>query len=213
MSLSEVLKALVQKNCESITASDMAVLVRSVLKLKRSGIVENSIQAGETVPNITLPDNQYQAKTLYDLLQKSGPVVVTFFRGTWCSFCQAQLNAFESALDELEKMNVSFIAISPNAISVQNSEQHNYIKINDIDNAIAHDFRLVYELEEEQQSLFSRWKYNLAGLNGSQKWELPVPSTFLIDTDRRVKFRYMNVDFRQRIDPKEVIDVVREKLR
>ena len=212
MSLSEVLKALAQKKCESISAPDMAVLLRATLKLKLSGIVEKSIQSGETAPNFMLGSNHHTVNSLYDLLESRGPAIVTFFRGTWCSYCQAQLNAFESVLPELESMNISFIAISPDGAGEIESEKNNYISIHDIDNTIARNYRLIYELEEDQQNLFERWKNNLAFLHDSDKWELPVPSTFLIGTDRRIKYRHMNVDFRQRIDPQEVVGFLKEKL-
>lgn len=212
MSLSEVLKALAQKNCASISAPDMAVLLRATLKLKLSGIVDKSIQSGETAPNFPLGFNQQNADSLYDLLESSGPAIVTFFRGTWCSYCQAQLNAFESILPDLESKNISFIAISPDGAGEIESEKNNYVKIHDIDNAIAREYRLVYELEEDQQNLFERWKNNLAFLHDSDKWELPVPSTFLVGSDRRVKYRHMNVDFRQRLDPEEVVGFFGRKI-
>ena len=101
-----------KKSCESLTAPEMAVLQRAIVLLRRSGIVERSLQPGETVPDFIIHDprrNEPEDYPLYSLLDNKGPVILNFFRGFWCSFCQAHLSAFESALQALADDGVEYI--------------------------------------------------------------------------------------------------------
>ena len=223
MSLAETLAQLNKQSCESLAAPEMAILQRAIMMLRRSGIVEQSIQVGETVPNFEIPsmgdDNGTEdengkspASNLYQLLDQRDGVVLNFFRGFWCSFCQAQLSAFESALNDLQASNIEYIAISPQPPESQGDCPLEYCIVHDQSNNIARDFGIVYELDAKQRGLFTSWNHDLAKLHCCEKWELPLPATYLIGKDRRIKFCNVDPDFRKRIDPRELLDFARQDL-
>ena len=181
---------------------ELAVLTRTTARLRRSGILNVCLQLGETAPDFPIGDS-----TLYDQLA-DGPCVINFFRGLWCAFCKTELEAYAQVRSQLESLGCSYIAITPQALP---SEVDDPTMIRDTDNAIARRFGLVYELREDEIALFRNWGLDLSKANGAERWELPLPATYVVDTDRTVLFRFVDADFRSRCCPDELIAEVRQR--
>lgn len=211
MSFADQLAELNRNTCENISAPQMAILQRAIVTLRKSGIQDRRLQSGESCPNFEFINKQGEPETLCHFLQK-GPVILNFFRGFWCSFCKAELEAFESALSDLESLGVQYLAICPQETDASDTDHKNFHVVSDADNQIAKSFGIVYELDEQQKQLFDEWQTDLKTINRSDRWELPLPATYLIDSNRKVRFSFVDVDFRKRMDPQEIVDFVREHL-
>ena len=209
-SFADALAELNRNNCENLTSCQMSILQRAIVTLKKSGIEDQCLQVGETAPDFSFQLDNSES-TLSQLLQQ-GPLVLNFFRGFWCSFCQVELHAFETALGEFEQLGVQYVAISPQHSQETQLEHPNYQIITDADNKIAHQFRIVYEIDQAQKELYGGFGTDLAAINRSDRWELPLAATYLINTDRTIQFSYTDPDFRKRIDPKELVDFIKEKI-
>lgn len=192
-------------NCENLPTPELAVLTRTVARLRRQGLQSSCLQMGETAPDFTITTHSGDQVRLYDLL-KRGPVVLNFFRGFWCQYCKSEIEAYENVQSELEKMGSTYLAISPQKTVDQDSLPSNYQVVADADNAIAHSFGIVYELDEAERDLFQSWGLMLDKVNGSHRWELPVPATFIVAQDRTIGFEYVDVDFRARCCPEQLVD-------
>ncbi len=193
--------------CDKLSTPEMAQMCKVVACLKRTGLVEKSLQQDETAPNFTFVNNKGEQQTLYQLLE-AGPVVINFFRGYWCTFCVAELEAFEEAQAGLERFGANYLAISPQQdIPVRSHSDHGHL-VKDCDNHISRQFGLTFELDKDQQATFSNWGLKLSKMHQSDKWELPVPATYIISQDRRVAFRYVDVDYRKRFDPSQISDLL-----
>ncbi|NIB43501.1 AhpC/TSA family protein [Pseudomaricurvus alkylphenolicus] len=197
--------------CSQFKASELAILQKTVLILRKSGILERSLQEGETVPDFAIPRPE-EDSSLYQLLQL-GRVVINFYRGSWCGFCRAELRAFTQVLPELAKLNVTYLAISPEgegdkSAGPERQELSAYCNIKDIDNRIARSFGIHYTLSQQNREMFENWGLDLAQLHGSERVELPLPATYVIGPDRTVAFRYVDVDFRKRFDPQKLVTIL-----
>ncbi|MFT7221170.1 MAG: peroxiredoxin [Candidatus Azotimanducaceae bacterium] len=198
-------------NCEDLPTPEYAVLSRTVERLRRINFHEHCLQIGETVPDFEWIDPDEHHCSLYEVLA-TGPVVLNFFRGYWCPYCKTEVEAYDNIQTVLAELGASYFAISPQRPETATARPKSYQVIFDQDNRIAHDFRIVYALEQSERDLFQSWGLNLDEVNGSSKWELPVPATFVICQDRRIGFQFVDVDFRARCCPEELIEELKSSI-
>ncbi len=210
MALEQRLAELNAQACKELPAQEIAVMQRASATLRKSGITQQCLQAGESAPEFIVKDQYGNSLSIEDLVRK-GPVVINFFRGFWCNYCQAELNAYQELLQALKNLNTSYLAISPN---IQNDSQFHtidsYFQITDTDNLIAKKFGIVYEVEQSQKELFSQWGVDLAKLNHGDKWELPLPATYIISKYGCVDFKFVHSDYRKRLEPIKVLERLQE---
>ncbi|MBO6655681.1 MAG: AhpC/TSA family protein [Pseudomonadales bacterium] len=191
-------------NCENLPTPELAVLNRTVARLRREGLQSKCLQTGETAPDFSLQSHSGGDISLYALL-KNGPVVLSFFRGFWCPYCKTEIEAYEDVQGELERMGCTYLAITPQKPVDAATLPSNYDVVYDRDNLIAGRFGIVYELDHAERDLFQSWGLLLDKVNESDKWELPVPATFILAQDRTIGFEYVDVDFRARCCPDQLI--------
>jgi len=182
----------------------MAVRIRTISRLRREGYQTRCTQIGETVPDFQFIDTNNDTQTLYDILEK-GPVVLNFFRGFWCAYCRAEIEAYGCIQTELQKLGYSYFAISPQRPETASKLPDNYQVIFDHNNNIARDFGLVYSFGQAEDELFLEKDINLSHVNAIDSGELPVPATFIVRQDRTIGYVFIDVDFRERCSPEELI--------
>lgn len=199
----DTLAELNRQGCAQMPMASMAVLRRSVAMLRKSGLVESCLQTGETVPDFCFDDQQGRSHTLYQTLEK-GPVVISFFRGFWCPYCQLEFNAWLEVADDLSQLGATLIAVSPQAYASEKSNERCFI-VTDQENKIAKQFGVVYSLSEDEKQLFANWDTQFRALDQNETWQLPLPSTYLIGSDRVVIESHVDVDYKLRTDPENIV--------
>ena len=192
-------------NCANLPTPELAVLTRTVARLRRQALHTLCLQVGETVPNFKFIDAENVNRQLYEVLE-AGPVILNFFRGFWCQYCKTEIEAYENIQPELAKLGCSYFAVSPQKPETVSRLPKNYQVIFDRDNKIAKDFGIVYALDQAEKTLFQSWGLMLDKVNGNEGWELPVPATFIICRDRTIGYEYVDVDFRARCCPDQLIE-------
>ena len=147
-----------------------------------------------------------------DLLQK-GPLVVTFYRGVWCPYCNMDLQAIEAAANDIRALGASLVAISPQtAPNRRKSERENALSfpiLSDRGNVVAHEFGLRYRLSDDLIQLYKGFGNDLAIGNGEDSWTLPMPARYVIRTDGVIAYAEVNPDYTRRPDPSELLPVLR----
>jgi len=183
-----------------------------ISELSASGITERSLQVGQAAPKFALPNAHGQTVTLTDLLA-SGPVVVTFYRGAWCPFCNIALRAYQGILPEIQSLGTSFVAISPqtpdNSLTQTEKEHLGYEVLSDADNAVARQFGIVYKLGDAMTQVSARFGLDLSKVNGDDSRELPLPGTFIIDQSGTIRFAQVFTDHAQRTEPSAILEILR----
>jgi peroxiredoxin len=192
-------------NCENLPTPELAILTRTITRLRRDEMHTRCLQVGETVPNFEFIDANNVNCKLYEVLE-SGPVILNFFRGFWCQYCKTEIEAYENIQSELTRLGCTYFAISPQMLETAGNLPENYQVIFDRDNKIARDFGIVYALEQAERNLFESWGLMLDKVNGSDGSELPVPATFIVCKDRTIGYEYVDVDFRARCCPEQLLE-------
>ena len=172
-----------------------------------------ALKSGDTIPAFTLPDAT-GTPVSSDQLLKSGLLVISFYRGGWCPYCNLELKALQSALLKIKTLKANLIVISPelqdHARVTQEENSLEYPVLSDVGNSVAKQFGLVYELGEEMTELFKHtFNWDLQSINGAQKVELPFPATYVVDQGGIVKYAFVDADYTQRAEPDKIIEVLR----
>ncbi|NQZ06971.1 MAG: redoxin domain-containing protein [Algicola sp.] len=215
-SFEQRLAAIHRKNCEMMPTPLLAVIQKTAVLLKRSGIEQSSLQVGESVADFTFSSpfskpfsNEGRAQTtLYQLLE-TAPVIINFFRGFWCTYCREELAEYQQVIPQLlhHKKN-HYMAVSPQQIIGEEVNQAQCHLVIDDQLAIARTFGIVYPVPEAEQALFGHFGMSLPKVNKTPQWELPIPATYVINQQRQVQFRSVNADFRHRLDPNDLLTII-----
>ena len=148
-----------------------------------------------------------------DLLEK-GPLVISFYRGGWCSFCSLELRALQKSHAEIVAHGGALIAISPElpSHSLETVEKNHleFHVLSDTNNGVARSFGLVYELLKELANLYRlAFDLDLTKVNGTDKFELPIPGTYVVDRTGLIKHAYIDADYTKRMEPADIIETLK----
>ena len=214
MSLNAQLDSLTAKLRAMVPADRLDVVDRFAEELVTSGLADRALKAGDLAPAFELPDGDGMLWRSEDLLH-GGPLVVVFYRGRWCAYCNAQLGALQEIHPKLAEAGVSLVAISPQ------TQKHSYMTrdmhklrfpvLSDQGNQVARKFGLVYRLSHEMQKMYESIMTKLPGYNGDQSWELPLAATYVVQPDGKIYWSRIDADWRKRPEPEEVLRLLMTK--
>ena len=177
-------------------------------ELRASFVLEKSVGTGDEAPEFSLPDVRGNSVTLSGLLQR-GPVVVTFYRGGWCPYCNIQLRAYQAILPQMAALGARLVAISPQlpdgSLGTAEKNALTFEVLSDTGKSVARHFGLVYTLPEDLREALRSNNKALPAINGDESWELPVPATYVIAPDGRIALAYIEVDYRERLEPDAIL--------
>jgi peroxiredoxin len=181
---------------------------RTVEQLAASDMAGRTLAVGASAPAFELPDQDGKSVSSEELLSR-GRLVICFFRGRWCPFCVAQLEAMNSALSHIEKTGASLIAVSPQTVKqsffMRDQHQLRFPLLSDGGNQVARQFGLAYCVPDEQKQVYSRTFVNLPFLNGDASWELPIPATYILERNGSVLYASADPDYTRRPEPDELV--------
>jgi peroxiredoxin len=186
------------------------IITGDMERARTAGTVNNALKAGQSAPLFTLPDTFGNEVSLEALLSK-GPVVISFYRGEWCPFCNLELRALEEALPKIKELGATLIAISPekpdHGIVATEKNKLTFPVLNDFSNKVARQFGIVFQIGQDLKQ-FSKNVFNndIAFRNGEDSYELPVPATYVVDTTGIIRFAHVDVDYMLgRAEPETVV--------
>ncbi|MCO4780951.1 MAG: AhpC/TSA family protein [Candidatus Cloacimonetes bacterium] len=167
---------------------------------------------GHQTSNLTAVDENNVNIDISKLTSKK-PTVLVFYRGGWCPYCNRHLGELQKVNKEVDKLGFQIIAVSPDQPSVakkHNAEnKHKYLTLSDSNLNLAKQFGIVFKVND---ALFTKYKnqygIDLEANSGQKHHLLPVPSVFLIDTDGKIKFSYVNVDYKVRLNSTVLLSAI-----
>jgi peroxiredoxin len=212
LSLSQQLEELTTKLSALVPAERLAVIDREVEILKHAGAAEHALKPGDIAPDFSLCDGDAMHWRSEDLL-RNGPLVMVFYRGRWCAYCNTQLAALREIHSQVAAVGASLVAISPQ------TEKHTYMTrdmhklrfpvLRDPGNGLARKFGLAWRLSPELQQMYEAIMTRLPRYNGEESWELPLTATYIVQPSGAISFMRVDVDWRQRPEPEELVSILR----
>jgi peroxiredoxin len=189
-----------------------AIMARHIAEL-RDGLANTSLKAGDRAPPIALSNIRGELVDV-GLLLEHGPLVVTFYRGGWCPYCNLELRAYQRVLPDIKAAGASLVAISPekpdDTLSTAEKNALTFEVLSDVGQKVGRAFRLVYEFSDELKSAYRDFGLDIPDKNGAPiEWALPISATYVIDRDGLILYANTDADYRDRADPSEVLAVLR----
>ena len=188
------------------------LITRETRAVEKAGAAAG-LSVGDKAPEFELPDATGRSVRLTDLLQ-DGPVVLSFYRGEWCPYCNLALHTWQQRLAELTSAGARFVAVTPqrpsNALSITEKHALAFPVLSDESQEVIRAYRLRYDLPPALKDLFGNaFGVDLTEQNADGSWSLPATGTYVVDRDRTIRFAVASVDWRVRAEPDEVLAAVR----
>ena len=200
---------------QRVPAERQAMIQRHIDQLRSGAITRTMLKVGDHVPAIVL-ENAKRATVDVGTLLKKGPVIVSFYRGGWCSYCNLELRAWQNILPEIVAPGASLVAISPekpdDTVSTADKNALTFEVLSDVGQKVGRAFGLVYEFTEELKRAYNGFNLDIPAYNGTPgEWALPVSATYVIDRNGSIVYAYTDVDYRDRANPRDVLNVLTRK--
>ncbi len=172
--------------------------------------MEAAKQLGDRAPDFSLTNAINESIKLSDYLTK-GPVILTWYRGGWCPYCNITLHRLQKELPKFTELGATLIALSPelpdHSMSTKEKNELTFEVLSDIGNKVARDYGVVYKLPDPVAEAYDN-AARLFEYNGDQSNELPLAATYVIAQDGTIQFAFLDADYKNRAEPDEIIRVL-----
>jgi len=209
MSLNKELKLLHIKVLNSLPPDVSEKLIIENKIMLSSYLEKKALKEGSVVPDVLFHDKNLKPVYLKDLLENHH-IVLSFFRGTWCPYCNLELKALADIEEKVLAQGALLIAVTPELYKyskdIIDQKGIKYTLLTDLGNKAAEQFGLVFELPENLREIYKSINVYLNTLNGQDKWTLPMPATFIISKQGVAVSTYVNADYTQRMEPDDIIE-------
>jgi len=213
MTLQQQIKDFQAETLPSMPEHVKTVLFGGLQNMVNSFSKEGALKVGDKIPAFSLNSATGGLVTSINLL-KEGPIVISFYRGGWCPYCNLELKALQNILPEIKKLGGNIVAISPelpdNSLSTQEKNDLKFPVLSDTGNLVAQKFGLEVDIPKLVVELTkNEWDMDVAKMNGTEKHTLPVPATYVIGQDGIVKYAFVDADYSKRAEPSEILEVLK----
>lgn len=212
MSLSDRLAAANQAMREALPSDALGVIDRASADLEATDPVADALSVGDVAPDFELPNAIGQIVRLRDALAQ-GPVVLSFYRGGWCPYCSLELKALQDVLPQIREAGARLIAVSPQTpdatLSTRETMDLAFDVLSDEGNAVAREYGLVFRVPDDLVETYRGVGIDLEAANGDDAHELPLPATFVVDTQGTVRHAFADPDYTRRAEPTDVLAALR----
>ena len=177
---------------------------KATADLDASGLAEKSLKVGDKAPYFSLTNALGSTVSLAEELSK-GPVILSFYRGGWCPYCNLELQFLQSFLDDFRKAGASLLAVSPESpdksLSTKEKNELDFEVLSDTDNKVAHTYGLVFQLPDYLESMYQ-------DKLSTDTYDLPLPATYLVAQDGTIHYAFAKADYTKRADPEAILDAL-----
>jgi len=221
--LNQRIRDTIQKFRGQLPPDLTALIEQGAGEISALDIIERALKPGDTAPAFSLKNQNGGQKSLSDYLAQ-GPIVLTFYRGAWCPFCNLQLKEYNDRLDEIKGAGATLVAITPEKpgaldILVESGVRQDVIDmavgnvgfdvLHDAGNRVAETFGLVFDLPESHRQLLKMLQVDVEKLNGDTSYTFPDPATYVIDRSGRITWAFVPNNYRKRAEVDQILDALR----
>ena len=188
-------------------------MLKATKKLEEASISKNALKVGDYVKDFTLPNSLGKNVSLSEALDKNEFVIINFYRGAWCPYCNLELKALQAKKEEFKNLGAELIAISPqtpdSSLTTKEKNELEFEVLSDNNNIIAKEFGLVFSLAQELRPIYKSFGIDIPFSNKEDSYELPMPATYIISKNKEIVFSFVDEDYTKRCEPQDIIDAIK----
>lgn len=219
MTLNKQIRSTIQLFRQTLPPDLSSLIEQGAGEISALDIIENALKAGDRAPDFALKTHKGKSRSLSDYL-KQGPLVLTFYRGAWCPYCNLQLAAYRSRLADIKASGATLVAVTPEqaegaAVFLESEAPQDakdsivtnldFDVLHDKNNQLARKYGLSFELPEAHKKLFELMKFDIEKATGDNSYAFPDPATYIIATDGTIQWAFVPNNYRKRAEPDEII--------
>lgn len=213
MSLTQTLKDFVAQSAGRLPPAAIATMEKATAAFQAAGTGKHALKIGDTLPDATLTDATGNPVRLSALLAH-GPLIINFYRGGWCPYCNLELKAYQDLLPQITGAGATLVAISPekpdNSLSTIEKNALTFPVLTDDGNAFAKSLGLVFELSGDLKALYEGFGLDLPNKNAGSGWTLPIPAVYVVGADGTILFADVDLDYRRRAEPADAVAALKQ---
>jgi len=199
---------------DKVPADVREIMLNATADLEKASISANSLKVGSLAKPFTLPNALGNDTSLDTLLENNEYLVLNFYRGAWCPYCNMELKALQDMNDEFKKVDAKIVAISPQtpdaSLSTQEKNDLTFEVLSDEHNVIAKEYGLVFSLAEELRPIYTKFGIDIPTSNDDDSYELPMPATYLINKNKDILYSFIDEDYTKRCEPQIILDIIQK---
>ncbi|MEU6820882.1 peroxiredoxin-like family protein [Streptomyces atriruber] len=208
MTLNAELRAFYEARRHQIPAEIEEIMQRAAAELAASGQTDRALAVGAQAPRFALPSATGETVALDGLLAE-GPVVLTFYRGAWCPFCNLALRSLQQHHAAISERGAHIVAVSPQipdeSLSLAEKHDLDFTVLSDVGSDTAKAYGLAFDLPDDLAAAYDQLGFDLHRVNGGHRRTLPLPATYVIDRTGTVRWAFVDTDYINRAEPADII--------
>jgi len=211
--LQEAIDELKKASWSKFSKEQLEVIAKELERLQSEKIIKNSLKVGDSFEDFEFLDINNKTVKLSKFFKDKEFLVIDFFRGGWCPYCNLELKYLSDSIQTINELNSNIISISPQTIeSSKKTIEKNSLEfplLSDVNNTIAKKIGLVFRLSDELNSIYKQFGIDIEKANGVITQELPMPSTYIIDKNLKIIFSFVDEDYTKRAEPTAIIEALK----
>ena len=214
MSLKEQLKQMKEATLERMPQSIIQVFENSIDEIKKNGLKEKALKIGDKVPDVPLT-NIDEGTVLLSELQKTDYLILNFYRGGWCPYCNMELREYERLREDFNQLNTDIVGISAERIERSSQTSHknalSFPVLTDVNAQLMKEIGIVFQLDKASKQEYINFGIHLDEIHANSSFELPVPAVYVINKDREIVYVHIEEDYMTRLEPSILLEFIRNK--
>ena len=201
------------KDAIKVDEHDMAIFMKASEELAKQ-MPDAGLKVGEKAPDFSLKNPNGKTVKLSTLLKK-GPIVLTFYRGAWCPYCNLQMHQLTESLPQFKKYGASIVAITPQTPDKTQAQfkkdGYPFEVLSDLDYSVIKSYKLLWEVSPELDASYKHaFGLDIASFNGKGRLGLPIPGTLVIDKAGVIRSAFADTDYKKRMEPAEILATLKQ---
>ena len=215
MTLTKQLKEFRDATMNRMPQSIIQTFNDGIEEIKSNRLKENALQMGDTIPDFSLRNINGNTIQLSDVHQ-SKFLILNFYRGGWCPYCNMELRAYERLKKNFEELGVNIVAISAEIpqLAAQTTQKNaiTFPVLTDVDAQFMKKVGIVFQLNEKTKKDYVGFGMDFTQIHENENFELPVPAVYVINKDMEIVFVYFEADYMRRIEPEQVLSIIKNQV-
>lgn len=212
MSLTEELNNFREEFLKTAPKEVVSEMNKAQEELLKNEVGKKALGTGDSFPDFTLNNSLGKEVSFKDLLSKNKYLIISFYRGGWCPYCNLELKALQNELETFKSLGAELVAITPekpdHSLTTSEKNDLSFQVLSDIGSTLAQKLNISFELPENLKPLYAQFGIEVDKRNGD--FSLPIPSTFIVSHEGEIIFRFLDLDYTKRLDPKEIVRFLSE---